>query len=433
MNNWKITNCPVFESDLLNPKLQVSPWGGHRRFVYDLIKYMNPSNILELGTHYGCSFFAMCQSVKDNQLETELHAVDTWIGDTQAGFYENDVFEIVEKTISNCFEKLSIQLHRMTFDESREGFFDNMFDLIHIDGFHEYDAVKHDFQSFLPKLNNNGVILFHDTASSTGYGSAQFWDEVSKEYPSLQFEHSWGLGVLFPKGDVLFNQLIKDNIVEKIMYYQAQSELDLFRIKVKDLEILSLDRLESMENMEFMIKERDETIAEQQSMIDGRYATMQQMEAMIKERDEIVAEQQKMIDERYAAMQQMEEMIKERDEIVAGQQKMIDERYAAMQQMEAMIKERDEIVTEQQKIIDERYAVMQQMGEMIKERDEIVAGQQKMIDERYAAMQQMEEMIKERDEIVAGQQKMIDERYAAMQDMEDMIKERDDFISSLNK
>lgn len=82
MQRWNIS-APIYESDLLNDALRVSPWCGHRDFIYDYLKYIKPGNIIELGTHYGCSFFAMCQSLKDHHLDTKLYAVDTWKGDEQ--------------------------------------------------------------------------------------------------------------------------------------------------------------------------------------------------------------------------------------------------------------------------------------------------------------------------------------------------------------
>ena len=76
-----------------------------------------------------------------------------------------------------------------------------MFDIIHIDGLHTYEAVSHDFSIWLPKLCENGIMLFHDIASVKKYGSNRFWEELKQQYPyHFEFEHSWGLGILFPKG-----------------------------------------------------------------------------------------------------------------------------------------------------------------------------------------------------------------------------------------
>ncbi|WP_342479224.1 class I SAM-dependent methyltransferase [Paenibacillus sp. FSL H7-0350] len=53
-------------------------------------------------------------------------------------------------------------LLRMTFDEAVGTFEDNSIDLLHIDGLHTYEAIKHDYECWLPKLADNSVVLFHD-------------------------------------------------------------------------------------------------------------------------------------------------------------------------------------------------------------------------------------------------------------------------------
>ena len=45
--------------------IMFSPWVGHRRFIYDLTRYLEPDRIVELGSYYGCSAFAFLQAVKD--------------------------------------------------------------------------------------------------------------------------------------------------------------------------------------------------------------------------------------------------------------------------------------------------------------------------------------------------------------------------------
>lgn len=372
MLKWEIST-PCFESDILNSALSVSPWAGHRRFVYDLIKFMKPKNVLELGTHYGCSFFAMCQSIKDYKYSTVIEAVDTWVGDSQAGFYGEDVYQIVNQTLEQYFSNVSTKLHRMTFDEALNQFEDERFDIIHIDGFHEYAAVKHDFTTFLPKLKENGVMLFHDIAAYTGYGSSIFWAEIKREYSSFEFIQSWGLGVLFPKGDALYNNLIQQNIADKILFYNSKSELDIAEIKLSDLEKLGLERFQTIQEMDQMIKDRDITIESQAKLLEERLEIMNRMEEMIISRDSVIDAQNKMVEERLDSIMKMEAMIRERDEIIASQKLIIEERYCIIQEMDTMIKDRDTAIAAQDDMLKERYAAIQEMDQMIKERDHLIS------------------------------------------------------------
>lgn len=69
----------------------------------------------------------------------------------------------------------------------------------------------------------------------------------------------------------------------------------------------------------------------------------------------IINSQATLIEERWAAMQQMEAMIRERNETIASQAQMIEERWAAMQQMGQEIENRDRRIAElQERLADRR-------------------------------------------------------------------------------
>jgi glycosyltransferase involved in cell wall biosynthesis len=173
-------------------------WHGHVVFGQWVIAVFKPEIFVELGTHNGDSYFLFCQAVKSNNLSTQCHAVDTWKGESHAGFYGEDVYLSVKKYNEENYSSFST-LHRCLFDEAVDRFDDNSIDLLHIDGFHSYEAVHHDFYNWLPKLSDNAVVIFHDTNEiKEGFGVHKLWDELTEKYSgkTFHFLHEHGLGVL---------------------------------------------------------------------------------------------------------------------------------------------------------------------------------------------------------------------------------------------
>lgn len=320
---WTIST-PRFASDELHPLMRVYPWAGHRGFAYDLVRFMRPRRLVELGVHWGTSYFAFLQAALDEKLDSECVGIDTWRGDGHTGPYGEDVYKNVTDTIARFFASQRTRLLRMTFDEALLHVEDGSAELIHIDGFHTYDAVAHDFETWLPKLARNGVMLFHDTADDTGYGSAKFWDELSKKHHSFAFTHSWGLGVLFPKGDALYRRLLAQNIADKAKVYEFRARFELASIERDDNKRMAVERLVAIENQSRMIGERDSAIKKLQQELgearrggERRAAEESDARATIEKLAHELKSASEMAVERLGAIKQQSEMIARRDAEIA--------------------------------------------------------------------------------------------------------------------
>ncbi|HEU0151717.1 MAG TPA: glycoside hydrolase family 99-like domain-containing protein [Arenimonas sp.] len=181
---------------LLPEDVPPSAWTGHVPFAFWITEALAPEVLVELGTHHGTSFLAFCQAVAARRLGTRAFAVDTWQGDEHAGFYGEDVYEQLQGIVGAKYPAFA-RLMRMRFDDAIAAFEDGSIDLLHIDGLHTYEAVRHDFESWLPKLSRRGVVLFHDIAvRERGFGVWRLWDELAARYPAFGFRHTHGLGVL---------------------------------------------------------------------------------------------------------------------------------------------------------------------------------------------------------------------------------------------
>ncbi|SIQ10452.1 Glycosyltransferase, GT2 family [Rhizobium sp. RU35A] len=176
--------------------LRLSAWLEHGPFAFWLMQQLQPENVVELGTHHGFSFLSLCQAAKQNNLTSHIYAVDTWRGDAHAGFYGDEIFDTLEAEVQRDYPQTGF-LIRSTFQEARSQFADGTIDLLHIDGRHRYEDVLEDFETWRGTLSNRGVILFHDTQVQTqDFGVWKLWADIAKDYPSFEFHHGNGLGVL---------------------------------------------------------------------------------------------------------------------------------------------------------------------------------------------------------------------------------------------
>src|SRR6476620_4179584 len=132
-------------------RMAFSTWVDHLPFGYDLVAALRPSTLVELGTQTGVSYFCFCQSAQVHDTGTRCFAVDTWRGDAHTAAYDDKIWDEVSRHNEERYAGFST-LYRMLFEEAAERFEPESIELLHIDGYHTYDAVRGDFELWYPKV-----------------------------------------------------------------------------------------------------------------------------------------------------------------------------------------------------------------------------------------------------------------------------------------
>jgi hypothetical protein len=303
-------NNIIFSDVWFNDKL--SAWIEHYSFAFFLVEMLRPKTFVELGTHTGGSYFAFCQTIKTLQIKTKAYAVDTWQGDEHSGIYGEDVFKQVNQTNQENFAHFSTLL-KTTFDNAGQHFENGSIDLLHIDGLHTYEAGKHDFERWLPKMSDTAVMIFHDTAVKfEDFGVWKLMEELRQKYPYFEFEHGFGLGILCTGSKInqdflnfvnsananddiknLFSSIGRKNLLE----YQQKQQTEQIRILTDNLDLLTLtiklkDEVNNMlrQKNELQKQQSDTKIKSLENELFAHISTIENLENQIKIQEKLVPE-----------------------------------------------------------------------------------------------------------------------------------------------
>ena len=335
-------------------------WVGHLPFAAWITQQVKPKIFVELGTHTGNSYFSFCQTVEKHDLPTSCYAVDTWAGDEHAGHYSDEVFYRVEYHNREKYSHFS-KLIRATFDDALSYFADASIELLHIDGLHTYEAVKHDFESWLPKLAPGAVVLFHDTqVRERNFGVWKLWQELKEQYPlNIEFLHSHGLGVLqlnnaedHQKVDCLeWSSKAQQSLVR---YFAALGDQHMLIFDLKEIGCVLAHRDGQLATLNQAVADRDGQLATLNQAVverDGQLATLNQAVA---DRDGQLITLNQAVADRDGQLATLNQAVVERDGQLATLNQAVADRDGQLITLNQAVADRDEQIASLQQSLQER-------------------------------------------------------------------------------
>ena len=452
-------------------------WIGHMPFAFWVVEALKPNCIVELGTHYGNSYFCFCQAVERLGLVTSSFAVDTWEGDIHMGAYGNEVFSQVETHNLGRYSGFST-LVRSTFDQALPHFEDESIDLLHIDGTHTFESVRHDFETWLPKLSKRAVVLFHDTNVRFGsFGVNKYFAKLKADYPWFEFNHSHGLGVIGvgPEQPENLRHLFETtdspsatSALHQVFARLGQACIDLGEAQIVRKRVLDLEALIGAKNQEIAeclantnqergdLSERIAQLEAQRANLENQLATLQSerdgrivaLEGAVSERDGRIAGLEGAVSERDGRIAGLEGAVSERDGRIGGLEGAVSELQSERSTLDArlstlsserstldarlstlssehssLVAERDGLATERDALSARISSLEADLQERFEELAKLAKLQLSTEDERNALQAKVSELQSERDSL-ASERSTLDARLSAL------LAERDTLLTS---
>ena len=140
--------------------------------LYSLIAKYKPQNVLEIGTAKGYSTLCMAWAMHDYNIPGTIYTIDPTL-DTKFEIKIDDEINVL--TTTQLWKKIvpyewlsKIKPYAGYSGEIMDKHQFPKIDFAYIDGHHVFEAVEHDFYSFLNTSSNDFRILFDDYALSDG-------------------------------------------------------------------------------------------------------------------------------------------------------------------------------------------------------------------------------------------------------------------------
>ena len=141
--------------------------------MYSLVRNFKYENILEIGTGTGFSSLIFAKALVDEGFYGTIDTID--INEDSPNIFQNNFGNFKEyipelESMITFYNKDSSELIP---------FLDKQYDLAFIDGCHDYECVKADYENVSKKVRKGGCIVFHDVVETPSYKQG-IWDVVEE-------------------------------------------------------------------------------------------------------------------------------------------------------------------------------------------------------------------------------------------------------------
>jgi predicted O-methyltransferase YrrM len=173
------------------------------RSTLEMVRAMNPSTVLEIGTARGGTLFLWTRVAAEDARLISIDLPDGKFGGGYAWWRQPMYRKFA--TGKQQLHLLRGDSHSMTaLNRVRKLLDGRSVDLLFIDAGHTYSDVQQDFSMYSPLVHPGGLIVFHDIAihpKESDCDVHRFWSDIKQQYDSGEFienpNQGWaGIGYL---------------------------------------------------------------------------------------------------------------------------------------------------------------------------------------------------------------------------------------------